>query len=664
MKTNSYSPFFSLKGQKPVTIGQLNPFEVKQWLRRQENNNKNYFKGLSVKSKVKKLVKQYNEKEKTQKYILGKTYDNYNIYLTQKPKKLPKITYAGYELDFNYYLNEQAYSFDHSETHMTTNAVSPCGKYLVVSFTYKNSDLEKILFYDFSKNQFIKSPWDKTHVGGVSYLWTMNTELIIAINKPHALFKREKGLDVYRMNLTDRTKQKILSQPESLVCTLYYNYTDKHHGVYIGLSNSYTCKFYYKDLDSRKPTELVKDLSFEMASNIDVINGHCLYTENHSQCNNGRIVLYNHHKQVKKIVVPEYKHLVLHQVSSMFSNYIVATYLDKSLKNIIKAFDFEGNLLFQFKCPLYGEADVFEVSGVDGEERFQLCLNNFETEISYEFSFTQRRFIKKVSETKTSLFGRINTHFGYYTSFDGEKIPYFQLTPKKDAQPATMLYAYGSFYDPTLPCGGLQLASMFIELGGTVVMPCIRGGGDKGLSWNRAGAGVNKINGVRDYLCAAEFLFKKGIAKPETLIAHGVSAGGLVVAAALNFAPTYFKAGLPFVGLMDMLNYQTYSTSDNWTKEFGKIESLNVYKAIARYCPVNKVKEQSYPSIFAITGSHDVRVAPLHTYKYVDKVQRFNSGTQPIILENVRNHGHFAHREIKAVEKTILFLIEELQLKI
>lgn len=663
MKTIN-SPFFTPRIERPVPPALVNRMQMNLWLKRQKRTNLGYFKDTSVRNKIKMMVKKNQVKNACEKIYLGESYTGHKVYLNKYASKLPKLSFNnGYELDFNHYLNNQAYTAGLDDDSLKDLSLSPCGTYFIISFQYKNSDLEKVLLFDLKSRRFLKLPWDKGFVGDFTFCWTFASELILAYTKPQAYFKKEKGLAVFLYNVgtnQGRRYKKIFSMKKSIPSNIYFEENDHYKGVYIVTEDTYSSTIYYKDLKSNKKAELVKDLSFEKAKVLDILEKTVFYTENSSTKNNGQIASYDIYTGVKTILVPEYPHLVLNKAEIFYEKYLLVSYLDKKLKNEIKIFDLFGKLIYKQKFSMYGDINFWE----DDQEKstVQIELINFEASFNYVIDLNNKRTLKQFKQ-KTALWGKITTKFGHYPSFDGEKIPYFLLEPK-GRKTATMLYAYGSFFDHTLPSGGQSLLSLFLELKGSLMMPCIRGGGERGYYWNRGGAGTNKIKSIRDYLGAAEFLFKKKYATPETLIAHGISGGGLVVAAAVNFQPSYFKAALPFVGLMDMLNYQKYSSSDNWHKEFGKIENMKVYSAIAKYCPVNKVKRQIYPSILAITGSHDVRVAPIHTYKFVDKVQRFNEGENPILLENVKNHGHFAYDEPKALAKTLLFLIKELNLKL
>lgn len=598
---------------------------------------------------------------KTKTLTIGKNFEYVTVIMKLAPNQLPRITYGDTELDFNNYLNNEAYQLDWEDTELR-DCLSPCGRYFIISFSYKNSDLEKVIFFDLMTARFLKGPWGDKLLNGISWQWTSTSELLITYTKPAALFKKEKGMEAWRYDPRSKAAEKIYSSKKCITLDMFYDHGDLHHAVYLVPTDTFSSSVYFKDLDSKKAPVFIKDFNFERAQIIDTCNGNIVYTENNSIKNNGQICVFNWMTKTKTVIVEEYAHLVLDNVKIIYGDLMAVTYVDKQLKNHVKIFSFSGKLIYSESFQPYGEI-TFEANDEKYRRELKIMLSNFEgifiSEVDLE---TRSQLSYKVEKFK--LYGKINTKFGTYTSFDGVKVPYFYFSHKEKDLDATMLYSYGCYFTNNIPNGQVGIDQLMLSLGAKIMMPCIRGGGERGYNWNRQGAGVNKKNSIRDYLSAAEYLFKKKLATPDTLISHGISGGGLVCAAAMNFAPHYFKVGLPFVGLMDMLNYQAYSSSDNWHKEFGKTTSGKVYKAIASYCPINKVKTQEYPSIYAITGSHDVRAAALHTYKFVDKVQRFNEGNNPVILENVKNHGHFAHLELPAMTKTLSFIFKELNLSL
>lgn len=231
----------------------------------------------------------------------------------------------------------------------------------------------------------------------------------------------------------------------------------------------------------------------------------------------------------------------------------------------------------------------------------------------------------------------------FYRSKDGTEVPIFIMRRKDSTSAApTLLYGYGGFGISQIPYyNPLQLA--WVEQGGVLAVANIRGGGEYGRAWHRAGKRENKQNAFDDFIAAGAFLKQAAITTPDGLAIQGESGGGLLVGAVTNQRPDLFDVSLPGVGVMDMLRYDKFTGGILWSGEFGSPAEETHFHNLMRYSPYHGIKHgQNYPAILATTADADDRVVPAHTFKYVAALQAAELGPNPHLVRIETRAGHGA----------------------
>jgi prolyl oligopeptidase len=215
---------------------------------------------------------------------------------------------------------------------------------------------------------------------------------------------------------------------------------------------------------------------------------------------------------------------------------------------------------------------------------------------------------------------------------------------KLDGQNPTLLYGYGGFNISLTP--SFSAARMaFLENGGVYVMANLRGGGEYGEDWHLAGTKLKKQNVFDDFIAAAEYLISKKYTSSEKLAIQGGSNGGLLIGAVTNQRPDLFKVALPQVGVMDMLRFNKFTIGWAWAGDFGTSEdNEEMFKYLYAYSPYHNIKKgTAYPAILATTADHDDRVVPAHTFKYMARMQEYNSENKlPLLVRIDTKAGHGA----------------------
>ena len=234
----------------------------------------------------------------------------------------------------------------------------------------------------------------------------------------------------------------------------------------------------------------------------------------------------------------------------------------------------------------------------------------------------------------------------FYESADGTRIPMFITHRKgldKDGDNPTLLYGYGGFNISLTP-GFSSSRLAWLEMGGVLAIPNLRGGGEYGREWHLAGTKENKQNVFDDFIAAAEWLIAEGYTSSERIAIQGGSNGGLLVGATLNQRPDLFGAALPAVGVLDMLRYHLPSANArNWSTDYGLSENEEDFRAQYAYSPLHTVKEgDCYPPTLVTTADHDDRVVPWHSFKYAAAMQRGQGCDDPVLIRVETRAGHGA----------------------
>ncbi len=237
----------------------------------------------------------------------------------------------------------------------------------------------------------------------------------------------------------------------------------------------------------------------------------------------------------------------------------------------------------------------------------------------------------------------------WYASKDSTRIPMFLvhkagLTPNGE-RPA-YLTGYGGFDVSETP----QFASsavVWVEHGGVVAVPALRGGGEFGEQWHKAGMLGKKQNVFDDFIAAAQYLIQQKWTKPGKLVIEGGSNGGLLVGAAMTQHPELFRAVICDVPLLDMLRYHKFLVARFWIPEYGSSDDPQQFRWLLAYSPYHHViKGTEYPAVMFVSGDSDTRVDPLHARKMTALMQASTGSDRPVILHYDTTSGHSSGKPV------------------
>ena len=211
---------------------------------------------------------------------------------------------------------------------------------------------------------------------------------------------------------------------------------------------------------------------------------------------------------------------------------------------------------------------------------------------------------------------------------------------KPDGNNPTLLYGYGGYGISMTPSFDFT-RRLWFDRGGVYVVANIRGGGEFGEDWHKAGNLTKKQNVFDDFAAAAEYLIKQKWTRPEKLALLGGSNGGLLMGAMITQHPDLMRAVVSAVGIYDMLRVELAPNGAFNVTEFGTVKNPEQFKALYAYSPYhNVVDDTKYPSILMMTGANDGRVAPYHSRKMVARLDEANKSSNPILLRTSSSAGH------------------------
>ena len=234
----------------------------------------------------------------------------------------------------------------------------------------------------------------------------------------------------------------------------------------------------------------------------------------------------------------------------------------------------------------------------------------------------------------------------------------------KDGRNPVHLTGYGGFNISMTPAFSRSLL-LWLDSGGVVAIPNIRGGGEYGERWHQEGMLGRKQNSFDDFIAAAEWLIAEGYTSPTRLAAAGGSNGGLLMGAVLTQRPDLFRAVVIQVPLLDMLRYHRFLIARLWIPEYGSAEDPEQFPWLRAYSPYHHVREGvAYPAVLLATAESDSRVDPMHARKMAARLQAATASPRPILLRLESRAGHGAgkplNKMLEELTDTWTFVFSEL----
>jgi prolyl oligopeptidase len=400
---------------------------------------------------------------------------------------------------------------------------------------------------------------------------------------------------------------------------------------------------FYKDLTD--PSAEVVELISEFKAQYSFIDndGSVFWFKTDLDAPRGRVIAIDISNGNQTEIIPERAETL--QGVSVLNDQFVASYL-KDAHSQIKIFNLDGSWVRDMVLPGLGSAGGFDGDRADTETFYSFTSFTTPTTIYRYNMLTGESSVFRQPQVEFNP-GDYESHQVFYHSKDGTRVPMF-ITHKKgiklDGNNPTYLYGYGGFNISLTPSFSVSQL-VWMEYGGTLAIPNLRGGGEYGEEWHQAGTKLNKQNVFDDFIAAAEWLIANQYTCREKLAIGGGSNGGLLVAACLTQRPDLFAAVLPAVGVLDMLRFHKFTIGWAWCSDYGSPENPEEFKALYAYSPLHNLKPGThYPATLITTADHDDRVVPAHSFKFAAGLQATHAGEAPVLIRIETKAGHGADK--------------------
>ena len=480
----------------------------------------------------------------------------------------------------------------------------------------------------------------------------------------------------HRVGTPQAEDEKIYARPDEPKWGLNAFVTDdgRYAVIYLSEGTDPRDRVYYKDLGDPKDPNLsagVVELLDDFDAQYSFVgnDGPVFYFRTTLDAPRYRLIaidVENPARDTWREVIPEGED-VLEDVE-FINDQFVAHYMHDA-HSALKIFTLEGEHVKDIELPTLGS-----VGGISGEREDAEMFYSFESFLypdaifRYDFE-TGQSTVFRAPEIDFDP-GDYTTRQVFYESKDGTRVPMF-ITHKKgirmDGSNPTYLYAYGGFNISLTPRFSTSRV-VWLELGGVYAQPNLRGGGEYGEEWHKAGTKERKQNVFDDFIAAAEYLIESGYTSTEKLAIGGGSNGGLLVGAVMTQRPDLFGATLPAVGVMDMLRFHKFTIGWAWVSDYGSADDPEGFEYLYAYSPYHNLKPADYPATMVTTADHDDRVVPGHSFKFAARLQEVHTGEDPVLIRIQTKAGHGAGKPtsmiIQEQADRWAFLVENLDVRL
>jgi prolyl oligopeptidase len=621
---------------------------VKQWVEAQNRLTEEYLKGIPERDKIRqRLTELWNYARQSAPSKHGSRY----FFSENDGLQNQAVLYVSNRLggDVRVLLDPNRWSRDGTIA-LGDNVVSDDGAYLAYSINDAGSDWKtwhvldvesgKTLGDELKWSKYSTATWTKDNRG--FYYGRFPEPKAGAefqdLNKNHQLM-------YHRVGTPQSDDELIYSRPDQPDWS--FSATASEDGRYliitiaVGTDDRY--RVVYRDLAEPKAKNVDLIDNFDNDFSFIENDGPIFYFKTDWKAPRGRVIAIDIRKPERanwKEIIPQANENLTG--IGLVGNQFVAEYL-KDAHSQVKMFTPEGAFIREVEFPTIGTASGFTGKRTDTETFYTFTSFNMPPTIYRYDLLTGKSTVFRQSKAKVNP-DDFEVKQVFYTSKDGTKVPMF-ITAKKglklDGSNPTLLYGYGGFNISLTP-GFTVPILVWLEMGGVYAVPSLRGGGEYGQEWHKAGTKLHKQNVFDDFIAAAEYLIKEKYTRPDRLAIRGGSNGGLLVGAVLTQRPDLFGAALPHVGVMDMLRFQNFTAGRFWVDDYGSSENPEEFKAHFAYSPYHNIKKGTkYPATMVLTADTDDRVVPGHSFKFLAALQHAQGGDAPILgrIETRAGHG-------------------------
>lgn len=647
-KSDDFSTHFNQKVADPFRwLEDDRSEETKAWVEAQNKVSFTHLEQIPFRKEiVERLTAMWNYERISAPFKKGKDTYYYKNNGLQNQSVLYRKTKKGDEI----FLDPNTFSKD-GTTSLAGLNFSKSGKYCAYQISVAGSDWRKIIIIETKSKAILADTLIDVKFSGIS--WYKDDGFY------YSSYDRPKGSELsektdqhklyYHKLGTKQKEDKVIFGADEKRRYVSASVSKDMKYLFISAATSTSGnELYFKDLSNPNNPIVPIVSNFENDHYIlDTKKGQ-FYIITNLKAPNKRVVIVdatNPKPENWKDLIPETQFVLS---PSTGSGFIFAHYMIDAV-SAVKQYDYSGKLIRDIQLPGIGTA-----SGFGGEEKDKELYFSFTNYITPGtiYSFDPNKGTSKIYQSPKVKFEteKYESYQVFYTSKDGTKVPMI-ITHKKglemNSDNPTMLYGYGGFNISLTPAFSVANA-LWIEMGGVYAVPNLRGGGEYGKAWHKAGTQLQKQNVFDDFIAAAEYLIENRYTSQKKLAISGRSNGGLLVGASMTQRPDLFAVALPGVGVLDMLRYHTFTAGAGWAYDYGTAEdSAEMFKYLLNYSPVHNVRENvNYPATMITTADHDDRVVPAHSFKFAAELQEKNPSGRPMLIRIDVNAGHGAGKPV------------------
>jgi len=556
------------------------------------------------------------------------------------------------------FLDPNQFSQD-GTTSLAQLSFSKDGSVAAYSISEAGSDWRKIIVIDAETKKTMEEALIDVKFSGIS--WKGNEGFY------YSSYDKPKGSELSAKTDQHKLYYHKLGEPQSKD-QLIYGGTEAEKHRYIGADVTEDDRYLIiYGANATSGNDLyIKDLSKPNSKLITVLDNFDSDTSLLDSVDSTLYFITNLNAPNKKIVTvdftnptPEYWKDFIAETENVLSpstggGYIFAEYMIDAISRAYQ-YDYQGKKIKEISLP--GIGSLSSLGGKKEDKTLYYSFTNYKTPptiYSYDVEKGESSIYKKSAAKFDS--DQYESNQVFYKSKDGTKIPMI-ITHKKgldlNGKNPTILYGYGGFNISLTP--RFSIANVvWMENGGIYAVANLRGGGEYGKKWHKAGTQLKKQNVFDDFIAAGEYLIENKYTSSNYLAIRGGSNGGLLVGAVMTQRPDLMKVALPAVGVLDMLRYHTFTAGAGWATDYGTSEqNKEMYEYLKGYSPLHNVKAGvHYPATLVTTGDHDDRVVPAHSFKFAAELQSKQASNAPSLIRIETNAGHGAGTPVsKTIEQ-------------
>ncbi|MCC8034488.1 MAG: prolyl oligopeptidase family serine peptidase [Rikenellaceae bacterium] len=625
-----------------------NSEETAAWVKAQNEVTFDYLSRIPYREKVKERITRLMDypKEGLPSKHGQWYYFSYNDGLQDQSVVYRSSTAAGEDAEV--FLDPNKFSADGTVA-LGSTRFSEDGKYMAYSVSTAGSDWVEIKVMDTETLEPLADRIEWVKFSGANWAADSKGFYYSRYDQPAqgtALSGKNEYQKVYYHRLGDDQASDQLIYMDSRYPLRYFHGGESEDGKYIFISASegtHGSEILYRETAARNAPFKVLLPGFENDYGLVYCKDDIAYIYTNEDAPNYKVISINlkEGRSSAKTLIAETDNTLV-GVSDV-GGYLFASYLENAVSSIYQ-YDLQGSLVRKVELPGIGSAGGFY--GKEEATETYYAVTSFtspSTIYTYDLAEGTSTLLKK-PQVNFDI-DKFTTEQAFFTSKDGEKVPMFivhRKDMKKDGENPLHLYGYGGFNISMTPSFS-PTVMMFLEQGGIYVMVNLRGGGEYGERWHRAGMLENKQNVFDDFISAAEYLIENKYTSPEKLAISGGSNGGLLVGACMTQRPELFAVAVPQVGVLDMLRYHRFTIGWGWAVEYGSADDAEQFDYIYKYSPLHNIREGvCYPATFITTGDHDDRVVPAHSFKFAAALQAAQDCDNPTLIRIETNAGHGA----------------------